>query len=98
MKEIPFLSITTNLNKFFDNIQPGETFKFSTCYDFEYVIKIAANRGVIVKYCRSESTKYLNYGYASRIMKVIKNNLHDSQIFQFDPKYLDIKGATWNIN
>ncbi len=95
MKEIPFLSITTNMNKFFDNIQPGEIFKFSTCYDFEYVIKIAADRGVIVKYCKSESTKY---DHGSRIMKVIKNKLHEPQIFHFDTKYLDIKGVTWNIN
>ncbi len=89
MKKIPFFSLITKRDKFFDDIKTSELFTFSTSFDILFMIKIAANRGVTVEYCKEGSPENLKYG--PRTMKVIRNKLNDSQIFHFDLKYLDIK-------
>jgi len=87
----PFLSIILSgfsLDKFFDKLVVDDVFRYSSSYTFPEVSNMVERRGKATNHCQPGSDEYHQWG--GRVVKIVANNLNKEQIFQFDPKHLDV--------
>ena len=87
-KKVSRLGMVVNKNIFFSKLRNGDIFTYSCCFDFKYVKGAALRRGIIIEDCSPASLEYRTHGCYT--VKVVGNKFTDSQIFHFEPKFLDI--------
>ncbi len=81
--KLPYFSIISNKNKFFDNLKTGNIFRYTDSYTENEIISMGERRGKILK---PTSVKY-----GENTLMVTKNLLNPPpKIFHYDAKNLDI--------
>ena len=90
IKKIRYMSMNADLDKFFATLDEGELFRYSDCYILPEVKKMGERRGVTVEYCPPGTPEYKTYGCFT--VRVIRNKIliPETNIFHFDPEYLNI--------
>jgi len=87
-RDIKFLSIVTDVNRFFKSLKPGEIFNFSDGYSFREIKSIGERRNVRITYCKPGTPEYEKYGCFTA--KVAVPEPKKPEVFHFNTELLDV--------
>lgn len=88
MKKPKHLGILSDRDKFFFSLMKGNILTYSSVWTYGEIQYMAKTRGITIEKFSESSPEYQKHG--SRCAKVLKNKLHDKQMFHFDVEQLNI--------